>query len=135
MDTLRLTRTLANQILTLAQHSANTEVCGLLGGKENRAHRCYPITNIAKQPQYRYEMAPQEQIAAMRQIREAGDELVAIYHSHPRTAATPSDIDLKEAQYPNAAYLIISLNNEGVLELAAFRIRQHNATPLRLELE
>ncbi len=135
MHTLKLARTLVNQMLTQAQESPDTEICGLLGGRNNQAQHCYPISNQAQQPQRHYLMDPQQQIEAMRQMREAGDELVAIYHSHPTTAAIPSDTDLKEAQYPDAAYLIISLNTEGVLELAAFRIRQGQASQLQLELE
>ncbi len=135
MDTLKLERTLVNQILSQAQSTPETEICGLLGGTEGRARHCYPVTNQAPHPRRRYQMAPQEQIEAMRQMREAGEELVAIYHSHPTSAAIPSATDLKEAHYPDAAYLIVSLNTEGVLELAAFRIEQGSASQLALELE
>ena len=37
---------------------------------------------------------------------------VAVYHSHPRSAAEPSEQDRNLAQYPHWVYLIISLEEE-----------------------
>ncbi len=135
METLKLQRTLVNQILTQAQQSPEQEICGLLGGRDGKAQQCYPVENSATDPQRRYHMAPQGQIDAMRRMREAGEELIAIYHSHPHSAALPSETDLQEAQYPDAVYLIVSLNTEGVMEMAAFRIIEGQARQMALELE
>jgi proteasome lid subunit RPN8/RPN11 len=56
----------------------------------------------------------------MRRIRETGQSLLGIYHSHPRTPAYPSPADVEMAFYPEAAYFIISL--EPSVDLRAFRI-------------
>jgi len=71
---------------------------------------------------------------ALRLMRERGEELFAIYHSHPSSPATPSIIDLEEAGYPEALYLIISLNTKGVLEVRGFRLNGHDAKEVPLEL-
>ncbi len=134
METLQLPRPLVNQILAHAQSSPDAEVCGLLGGHNNVAQHCYPATNKATDPMRRYQMDPKEQIDAMRQMRQTGEELIAIYHSHPNAPAEPSIIDIHEADYPGAAYLIISLNTEGVLQMSAFTIINGAASPLALEL-
>jgi proteasome lid subunit RPN8/RPN11 len=43
-------------------------------------------------------------------MRERGEELLAIYHSHPRSAQpTPSTTDVRLAYYPHAIYFIIGL--------------------------
>jgi proteasome lid subunit RPN8/RPN11 len=55
-------------------------------------------------------------------MRERGEELFAIFHSHPQAPAEPSATDLELAAYPDALYLIVSLNTKGVLELRGFRI-------------
>ena len=39
----------------------------------------------------------------------AGSRCVGFYHSHPRSAATPSATDRAEASYPDHLYLIVSL--------------------------
>jgi len=46
---------------------------------------------------------------AMTNMRDNRLELLAIYHSHPRTEAYPSATDIRLAYYPDSSYLIISL--------------------------
>ncbi len=58
-------------------------------------------------------------------MRENGEALFAIYHSHPTSPAEPSAIDLELAAYPDALYLIISLNTKGVLEMRGFRLNDN----------
>jgi proteasome lid subunit RPN8/RPN11 len=68
-------------------------------------------------------------------MREAGEDLLAIYHSHPASPAAPSSIDIAEAGYPDAIYLIISLNTKGVLEMRGFRIREGGIREVALEIQ
>jgi proteasome lid subunit RPN8/RPN11 len=124
-EVIRLPRTLVNQLLRLAQISPEREVCGLIGARAGLATTCYPVTNIAEMPAIRYELDPRQQIDAMHRMRERNEELFAIYHSHPSSPAEPSSTDKILATYPDALYLIISLNIEGVLEMRGFRLRSN----------
>lgn len=132
---LTLPRPLVNIMLAQAQHSPELEICGLIGGKNGHALHCYPVANSARHPGQRYVMDPKGQIDALRQMRDRDEELIAIYHSHPHSVVNPSSIDLKEAQYPDAAYIIISLNTQGVLEMAAFKLSDGKTTPIHISLE
>lgn len=85
------------------------EICGLLGSYGNHPMTVYPVKNIADDPVHSFLMDPEEQIDAMRRMREANEPLWGIYHSHPDTPAEPSAIDLKLAAYPDVYYFIISL--------------------------
>jgi proteasome lid subunit RPN8/RPN11 len=67
-----------------------------------------PITNRLASTTA-FEMEPAELIAALRSIREAGERLLAIGHSHPNGPASPSTRDIKSAYYPEAAHIIVSL--------------------------
>ena len=80
-------------------------------------------------------MSAPGQIEAMRQMREQGETLFAIYHSHPHAPAEPSHLDIEQANYPEALYLIISLNTKGVLELRAFTLQHGEATAVELIVE
>ncbi|NOT11365.1 MAG: M67 family metallopeptidase [Methylococcaceae bacterium] len=131
---LHISRKLTNQLLHLAQLSTDLEICGLLGGKNGLPTNCYPVQNIADQPGQRFLFDPGQQITAMKKMREANEELFAIYHSHPTAPAIPSSTDLELAAYPNAFYLIISLNTKGVLEMRAFKIRDKTATEIAILL-
>jgi proteasome lid subunit RPN8/RPN11 len=119
---IELPRALVNQILHHAQATPDLEVCGLVGAKDGLPHSCHPVANAAAAPQTRFQLDPQGQIDAMRQIRDSGEALFAIFHSHPAAPAEPSPADLAEAAYPDALYLVISLNTKGVLEMRGFRI-------------
>ena len=96
--------------------SPDAEICGLIGGHENRALSFYPVNNIADKPEYNFLMEPREQIAAMQAMRGECETFWGIYHSHPLTAADPSPADRELAAYPGLYYFIISLQaNEVVL--------------------
>jgi proteasome lid subunit RPN8/RPN11 len=55
-------------------------------------------------------------------MREAGEELVAIYHSHPDGPAAPSLTDVVEHEYPGVLYLIVSLATRDAPEIRGFYI-------------
>lgn len=134
MTTVKLPRPLVNELLHQAQLGADCEVCGLIGAHHGVPLRCYPVPNIAAEPQQRFMMDPKTQIDALRQMRERDESLFAIYHSHPTAPAAPSMMDRDEAGYPEALHLIISLNTKGVLEMRGFYIRDHAAQEVTLEL-
>lgn len=79
---------------------------------------------MATEPLVTYEAAPEDLFAAQRAMRERGEQLLAIYHSHPRSAEpTPSATDVRLAYYPAAVYFIVGLGTEEPC-LRAFRISE-----------
>ena len=73
-----------NQIIAHALREAPHECCGLIGGKaDGTAKTIYSLRNVASDKMVSYEAAPEELFAAQRQMRERGEEMLAIYHSHP----------------------------------------------------
>jgi len=131
---IQIPRKITNQLLHLAQISPDTEVCGLISSKNGTPSHCYPVKNVAEDPEQRFLLDAAEQIAAMAAMREQGEELFAIYHSHPSAPASPSAMDLEQAAYPETLYLIISLNTKGILEMRGFRIENKIAREIPLSL-
>ncbi len=127
-------RKLTNQLLHLAQLSPNAEICGLVGGKNGMPVRCYPVDNVAEHPKQRFLLDAGQQISALAAMRKHGEDLFAIYHSHPKAPAEPSWHDINEAAYPDALYLIISLDTKGVLEMRGFKINRQTAEEVVLTL-
>ena len=119
---IRLPRHLVNQLLHHAQSAPETEVCGLVGARDGLACSCYLVKNIATEPERRYLLDHEEHVATLREMEARGEALFGIFHSHPAAPAEPSATDLELAAYPDALYLIISLDTKGVLELRGFRI-------------
>src|SRR5205809_6860578 len=113
-----------DEILDHARAEAPRECCGLIGGSSGRAQTIYRMRNAAANPLVTYEAAPEELFAAQRLMRERGEQLLAIYHSHPRSAEpSPSDTDVRLAYYPAATYLIVGLGAPQPL-MRAFRISE-----------
>jgi len=131
---IQIPRKLANQLLHLAQLSPDLEVCGLVSSQNGVPYYCYPVANVADQPAQRFLLDAAAQIAALKAMRERGEELFAIYHSHPTAPAIPSSTDLELAAYPDALYLIISLNTKGILEMRGFHTNQQTAQEIPLTL-
>ncbi|MCZ7670746.1 MAG: M67 family metallopeptidase [Chloroflexi bacterium] len=84
------------------------EACGILAGPPGQAVQLYPIDNIWRSP-VAYEMAPQQQLAAMLEIEARGWQMTAVYHSHPTGPERPSAADVAQAYYPESVYIIVSL--------------------------
>lgn len=78
--------------------------------------------NAHPAPVTRYAIDPREQLRAFRDMEANGEELVAIYHSHPVTQPYPSPTDRAEAHYPDAVYLLVSLR-DAAPEVRAYRVR------------
>jgi [CysO sulfur-carrier protein]-S-L-cysteine hydrolase len=86
------------------------EICGLLAGEDGRLRARYPIPNAARSMTF-YNMDPSALLAAMKDLEHHGWELLGIYHSHTHTEAFPSPTDVELAFYPEAVYLIVSLQD------------------------
>lgn len=57
-------------------------------------------------------------------MRAKGEQLLAIYHSHPRSKdPEPSPTDVRLAYYPSAVYFIVGLGDKEPC-LRAFRISE-----------
>ncbi len=131
---IQLSRKITTQLLHLAQISPKQEICGLIGSVNGNAYTCYPIKNISDHPESRYQLDAKQQINALSIMREKNEEFFAIYHSHPTSPAIPSATDIKLATYPDAVYLIISLNTKGVLEIRGYKIIHQSVEELSLSL-
>ena len=122
MSAVRLPRSLVNQLLRLAQKSPEEEICGLISRDRRGFRKCYPVVNVADDKKHFFALDPKGQIDAMRSMREHGEELAAIYHSHPDSPPLPSLADIEQHEYPGVLYLIISLGTKGAPEMRGFHI-------------
>jgi [CysO sulfur-carrier protein]-S-L-cysteine hydrolase len=135
MNAIRLPRPIVNQLLHLAQKSSEEEICGLISRDRAGFKKCYPVTNAADDKKRFFTLDPRGQIAAMRDMREHGEEPAAIYHSHPDAPPLPSLPDVEQHEYPALLYLIISLGTKGVLEMRGFHIRDQRIEEVAIGLQ
>ena len=118
---MRLPRGLADELVEHARADLPNECCGMIAGEAGTAVRVYRAANTESSP-FMYVMDPREQLRIMDEIDDAGWELLAVYHSHTRSAAYPSRTDVELAFFPETRYLIVSLAEADAPEIRAFRI-------------
>ena len=94
----------------------------MIGGRDGVAEKVVRVMNAAASP-LRYEMDPQGQFDALKEIEADGGELLAIYHSHTKSAAYPSQTDVNQAQnWPEQIYVIVSLADSEAPDVKAFNL-------------
>ena len=122
-----LTRPQLERVFAHAKEAAPSECCGLIGGGDDKlATTIYQLQNIALNAVVSYEAAPEDLFAAQRQMRERDEQLLGIYHSHPRSAEPiPSQTDVRLAYYPKAIYFIVGLAGAEPV-MRAFRISERD---------
>jgi [CysO sulfur-carrier protein]-S-L-cysteine hydrolase len=118
------------QIVAHARSDQPYEVCGLIAGADGAIEKVYEIPNAARSMTY-YSMDPKAMLHAFNEMDDKGWDLLAIYHSHTHTEAFPSPTDVELAFYPDAVYLIVSLQEEDPV-IRAFNIREGTITEREL---
>jgi len=125
MRELQIPNNIFEQILKQAKAEAPIEACGILAGKDGEVEKLYKMTN-ADQSSDHFMMEPKEQFKVAKDIRSAGLEMLAIYHSHPITPARPSDEDIRLALTPDVTYVIFSLQSADSPVIKGFLIREND---------
>jgi proteasome lid subunit RPN8/RPN11 len=140
---VRIPRRIYEELLAHAREDAPNECCGLLGGRDGAPATTYRAPNAEASP-LRYSIDGQDALRLMKEIEANGEERVAIYHSHTKSPAYPSQTDINLAFWggdvssrvlaePGATYLIISLA-EGEEPVRGFTIDE-DAQVHEVELE
>jgi len=120
---LTLAPGILDEIVEHAKSCYPAEGCGLITGSaaSMTGIRFIPMANVA-QSAAEFEMAPAELIKVLKDLRNADERLLAIYHSHPHGPDRPSKTDVERAYYPEAAHLIVSLAERERPRVVGFRI-------------
>lgn len=131
---LRLPAAMAEEIVAHAREAAPRECCGVIAGDEGGLRRVYRTENVAPGNEL-YEIDPQALFdLEFRELPARGWSLSAIYHSHPHSPAYPSSTDVSLAGWPDAVYVICSLEDAERPVLRAFRIRDGEIDEAAVEI-
>lgn len=124
---------IAAELESHARRELPNECCGMLGGRSSRIEVQYPLRNLSTSPLTKYFASPEDLFRAMRQMRESGQELLAIYHSHPRGRPYPSPTDIKLAFYPGVVHIIVGFTPK--MEMCGYTIRERMPEPAEIVIE
>src|SRR3954447_6888501 len=95
-----------DELIAHARDEAPNECCGYARARDGRVEEVFRAKSLRASP-YGYEIDPPSMLAA-NELDEEGYDVV-IYHSHPKSAAEPSQTDINLAHYPHWRYVIVSL--------------------------
>ena len=126
MTRLRLTARVTEQIHAHLCRAYPEEGCGVLlgrdGGEAREVERAITLENQREDSkQNRYLIAPEQVLAADREARASGLDVVGFFHSHPDHPARPSAFDLEHA-WPYYSYVIVSVERGRVADTRSWRL-------------
>ena len=109
---MKIARSMLDEIVEHAVRDAPNECCGLVVGANGSASGARAMENLAASP-FRFDIDGRELIEFA--FADDGDEqLVAIYHSHTRSAPYPSQTDVNFAEgWPGVEWLIVGVPKKG----------------------
>jgi proteasome lid subunit RPN8/RPN11 len=132
---VKISQKLVDELVAHAREDLPNECCGMVGGSDGRATSVIRVENSAASP-LRFEMDPQGQYDALKEIEDEGGELLAIYHSHTKSAAYPSQTDVNQAvNWPDAIYVIVSLEDPEAPDVKAYRLKDLKIADAELVVE
>lgn len=132
---MRIAQSLIDEMVAHAREDLPNECCGMVGGVDGEASAVIPVVNSAASP-LRFEMDPQGQYNALKAIEDEGKEMLAIYHSHTKSAAYPSQTDVNQAvNWPDAIYLIVSLRDEDAPDVKGYWLKDLTIADAELLIE
>jgi proteasome lid subunit RPN8/RPN11 len=131
-ESMHLPGEMWDAIVAHARQEYPRECCGIISGHDGRLDKVHALRNIAAGNVF-YEIDP-EQLMHLEfgELEQSGAEIVAIYHSHPESQAYPSATDLNLAYWPEAVYLICSLENKSEPGIRGFRMCDGVISEVRL---
>ena len=111
---LTIPRSLYDELRAHGEETYPHECCGILLGNSDADN--ITVTELIRagntrtdSAHNRYNIAPQELIAAQREARKQGLDIVGFYHSHPDHPAQWSQTDFAEAHWFGCAYVITAI--------------------------
>jgi proteasome lid subunit RPN8/RPN11 len=98
------------ELIAHAKDDVPNECCGFMTMRRGKVEQVVRAANERQSP-YGYQLDAKAQIKAWNLGENEGYE-IAIYHSHPKSAAEPSQTDINLAAFPEWLQVIISLKDD-----------------------
>jgi [CysO sulfur-carrier protein]-S-L-cysteine hydrolase len=113
-SSVSLSGEIRDAIVAHARRAVPNEACGIVVGDRpaaegGRAVRWVPLRNPLASP-YRYAIDPDDLLRLTIETDDADEVIWAIVHSHVASPARPSPTDVRESHYPDALYVLVSLD-------------------------
>lgn len=126
---IEIPKDVRDEMVAQALREYPNEACGLLAGTVRERSplaavvaRLLPMRNADASPAS-YRLDPREQLEVFDRMDAEGWDLAGIYHSHTHSQAYPSETDRSLAFYPDAHYVLVSLQDRQAPVVRGYTIR------------
>jgi proteasome lid subunit RPN8/RPN11 len=119
---LTLPREMVDAIVAHARRDHPDECCGVVAGRDDVPTRMFEMTNAERSPTgFSFDSA--EWLRIYRDIDDADEQVLVVYHSHTMTEAYPSRTDIRwSVNTPGASWLLVSTRDPAADEVKSYKI-------------
>jgi proteasome lid subunit RPN8/RPN11 len=113
---------MVDAIVAHARRDHPDECCGVVAGRDGTATRMFQLENAERSPTgFTFDSA--EWLRVYRDIDDADEDLLVVYHSHTMTEAYPSRTDVRwSVNTPGSSWLLVSTREPDTDEVRSYRI-------------
>jgi proteasome lid subunit RPN8/RPN11 len=132
---MRIAQGLIDEIVAHSLEERPNECCGMVSGSAGAATEVFRARNALASP-FSFDMEPSDQIGIYTTIEDRREEILAIYHSHTKSPAEPSQSDRNNAlSWPDPVWLICSLADPESPEVRGWDMRDGKVSEVELTIE
>jgi len=131
---VKISRNLVDEIVAHALEDRPNECCGMVSGSNGKATEVFRARNALASP-FSFDMEPSDQFAIYTTIEDRDEEILAIYHSHTKSPAEPSQSDRNNARsWPDPIWLIVSLADPDAPVVRGWDMRDGEVAEVEMEI-
>ncbi|WP_058307182.1 Mov34/MPN/PAD-1 family protein [Gracilibacillus massiliensis] len=106
-EVIEISNTIYQEIMEEGKKQLPYEACGLISGHYNKAQSFWPLVNEIRS-RNKFFVSKKIVQQKIQDILNTREQLLAIFHTHPTTAAIPSSYDLRNHPDANIDMVIVS---------------------------
>ena len=118
---LELPREMVDQVIAHARRDHPDECCGVIAGRDGRVTRLFEMDNADRSPTG-FTFDSQQWLKVYRDIDDADEDQLVVYHSHTATEAYPSRTDILWSQNTEFQHWLLVSTRADTDELRSFVI-------------
>ena len=130
---LTLPQAMIDQVVAHARRDHPDEACGVIAGRHGTATRLFEMSNADRSPTgFSFDSA--QWLEVYRDVDDADEDLLVVYHSHTMTEAYPSRTDVLWSRTTGFAHWLLVSTRDEADEVRSFVITDGEVVEERLHV-
>ena len=131
---MKISQQQLDEIVAHALEDRPNECCGMVSGFDGAATEVFRGFNELASP-FSFKIETNDMLRIYNTIEDRGEDLLAIYHSHTKSPAEPSQQDRNQAElWPDPVWVIVSLADPDNPDVRGWDMRDGKVAEVELEI-